>query len=96
MLTLSLNFTARRLISLNKALVLDTQVLDLVVTLLELDLHLMALILSSLVFTKEDIFMNLDLLFTLFHRHFKLIFPVLETVNFVSTGVHLLTEALNF
>ena len=67
MLTLSFNFTTRRLISLNKALILDTKVLDLVVALLELDLHLMALILGSLIFTNEDVLVNLNLFLTLFH-----------------------------
>ena len=67
MLTLSLNFTTGRLISLNKALILDTKVLDLVVALLELDLHLMALIFGSLIFTNEDVLVNLNLFLTLFH-----------------------------
>ena len=67
MLALGLNFTTGRLISLNKALILDTKVLDLVVALLELDLHLMALILGSLIFTNEDVLVNLDLFLTLFH-----------------------------
>ena len=67
MLTLGLNFTTGRLISLNKALILDTKVLDLVVALLELDLHLMALILGSLIFTNEDVLVNLNLFLTLFH-----------------------------
>ena len=67
MLALGLNFTTGRLISLNKALILDTKVLDLVVALLELDLHLMALILGSLIFTNENVLVNLDLFLTLFH-----------------------------
>ena len=67
MLALGLNFTTGRLISLNKALILDTKVLDLVVALLELDLHLMALIFGSLIFTNEDVLVNLDLFLTLFH-----------------------------
>ena len=67
MLTLGFNFTTGRLISLNKALILDTKVLDLVVALLELDLHLMALILGSLIFTNENVLVNLDLFLTLFH-----------------------------
>ena len=67
MLTLGLNFTTGRLISLNKALILDTKVLDLVVALLELDLHLMALIFGSLIFTNEDVLVNLNLFLTLFH-----------------------------
>ena len=67
MLALGLNFTTGRLISLNKALILDTKVLDLVVALLELDLHLMALILGSLIFTNENVLVNLNLFLTLFH-----------------------------
>ena len=96
MLTLSLNFTTGRLIPLDKALILDAEVLDLVVTLLELDLHLMALILSSLLLADKDVLVNLDFLLTLLHRHLELILPVLETVDFVSSGVNLFTEALNF
>ena len=67
MLTLGFNFTTGRLISLNKAFILDTKVLDLVVALLELDLHLMALIFGSLIFTNEDVLVNLNLFLTLFH-----------------------------
>ena len=95
MLALGLDFTTGRLIPLNKALILNAKVLDLVVALLELDLYLMALILGSLIFTDKDVLVNLDLLLALFHRHFKLILPILETVDFVSASVNLLTETLN-
>ena len=67
MLALGLDFTTGRLIPLNKALILDAKVLDLVVTLLELDLYLMALIFGSFIFTNEDVLVNLNLFLTLFH-----------------------------
>ena len=94
-LTLSLYFSRTRLIALNEALVLNTKVLHLVVALLELNLDLMALLLSSLEFTDQDVLVDLDLLLTLLHRHLKLILAILKTVDFVSALVDLLTQALN-
>ena len=48
MLTLGLDFTTAGLIALNKALVLNTQVLNFIVTLLKLNFNLMAFFFCSL------------------------------------------------
>lgn len=67
MLTRGLNFTTARLMLLYESLVLDAEVLDFVVTLLQLNLDLVALFLSSLQLADQDVFVDLDLLLTLFH-----------------------------
>ena len=94
-LTLSFNFTATGLIALDEALVFDAQVLDLIVSLLELNFHLVALLFCSFQLTDQDVFMNLDFFLTLFHGHLKLVFSVLKAVDFICTSIDLLAKALN-
>ena len=67
MLTLSLNLARTGLVALYETLVLDAQVLNFVVALLELDLYLMTLLLSSFQLANKDVLVNLDFLFTLLH-----------------------------
>ena len=95
MLALCLNFAAAGLVPLDQTLVLDPQVLYLVVTLLQLDLDLVAFLFSSLELTDQNIFMDLDFLLTLFHGHFQLIFSVLKSIDLVRASIDLLSEALD-
>ena len=95
MLALSLHFTTAGLVALDETLVLDAQVLDFVVSLLELDLDLVALLFSRLQLADQDVLVHLDLLFTLLHGHFKLILSILKTVDFVSASVDFLAETLD-
>lgn len=67
MLTLSLNLARTGLVALYETLVLDAQVLNFVVALLELDLYLVTLLLSSFQLANKDVLVNLDFLFTLLH-----------------------------
>jgi len=66
-LTLSLNLARTGLVALYETLVLDAQVLNFVVALLELDLYLVTLLLSSFQLANKDVLVNLDFLFTLLH-----------------------------
>ncbi len=93
--TLSLDFTTAALISLDETLVLDSEVLDLVVALLQLNLDLMALLLSCLQLTDQDVLVHLDFFLTLLHGHLELILAILETVDLVSACVDFLTQALD-
>ena len=94
-LTLGLDFATAGLVTLDEALVLDAKVLDLVVALLELNLDLVALLLSSLQLTDKDVLVHLDFLFALLHGHLQLVLSVLKAVHFVSTSVDFLAQALD-
>ena len=95
MLALRLNFAAARLVALDETLVFDPQVLHLVVALLKLNLNLVAFLFCRLQLTDQDVFMHLDLLFTLLHRHLQLILSVLKAVDLVSSSVDFFAKTLN-
>ena len=84
------------MISLDETLVLNPQVLNFIVTLLELDLDLVAFLLGSLQLANQYVFVHLDFFLTLFHGHFKLILSIFETIDLVCTSVDFFTQALNF
>ena len=95
MLTHSLNFTGRGLRFLDKTLILNSQVLDLVLSELELNSYFVALLLSGLELTDEDVLVNLDLFFSLLHAHLQLILSVLQTIDAVGLNVYSVSEFLD-
>lgn len=62
---------------------------------MQLYLDLVAFFFGSLKLADENVLVDLDLLFALFHRHFKLVLPVLEAVDFVSARVNFFAQTLN-
>jgi len=94
-LTLGFDFARARLVALDEALILDAQVLHLVVPLLQLDLDFVAFFLRRLQLANEDVFVHLDLFFTLLHGHLELVLAVLVAVDFIGTQIHLLAQALD-
>ena len=95
MLAHSLNFTGRGLRFLDKTLILNSQVLDLVLSELKLNSYFVALLLSSLELTNEDVLVNLDLLFSLLHAHLQLILSVLQTIDAIGLNVYCVSEFLD-
>ena len=95
MLTYSLNFTGRGLRFLDKTLILNSQVLDLVLSELELNSYFVALLLSGLELTDEDVLVNLDLFFSLLHAHLQLILSVLKTIDAIGLNVYSVSEFLD-
>ena len=87
-----LNLSATGLILANKTFVFDSQVLDHVGSLLQLDLNLMLLGLSSLQLRYQDILVDLDFSFTLLHGHLKLVLSILETKDLICLFMHFLLK----
>ena len=88
MFSIGLDVARARLVPLAKALVFDAQVLHLLLSHLQFISNLVTFLLSSLLLRFENVFVDLDFLFTLLHRHLKLVFAVLETVYTIGHNVH--------
>lgn len=86
-LSVSFDISRAGLITLDKTFVLNPEILDLLGSQLQFDSNLVALLFSSLLFTFEDVLMDLDLLFTFVHGHLELVLTVLQSVNSVSGNV---------
>ena len=81
---------------MDEAFVFNSQVLDLVLSELQLNGDLVALFFSSLEFTDKDVLVDLDLLFSLLHTHLQLVLSVLEAVDTVSLDIDGVSELFNF
>jgi hypothetical protein len=81
---------------LDEAFVFNSQVLDLVLSELQLNGDLVTLFFSSLEFTDKDVLVDLDLLFSLLHTHLQLVLSVLEAVDTVSLDIDGVSELFNF
>lgn len=66
---------------LDQSLILDLQVLNLGLSLCQLDGNLVPLILGCLILCQQDILVHLDLLLPLLHGHLHLVLLVLEGVD---------------
>jgi hypothetical protein len=81
---------------LDEAFVFNSQVLDLVLSELQLNGNLVTLFFSSLELTDKDVLVDLDLLFSLLHTHLQLVLSVLEAVDTVSLDIDGVSELFNF
>jgi hypothetical protein len=88
--------TRRALVTLAKAFVFNSKVLDQTFLHGQLNGHLMAFGIGSFHFGNKDILVDLNFLLTFFHGHLELVLAVLKTVNLISFHVDGVTELFDF
>jgi len=88
--------TRRALVTLAKAFVFNSKVLDQTFLHGQLNRHLMTFGIGSFHFGNKDILVNLNFLLTLFHGHLELVLAVLKTVHLISFHIDGVTELFDF
>ncbi len=94
MFAVSFDFPTGRLVAHAKTLILNPEILDLLLSDLQLHGHLVPFLLSSLFFTFENILVHLNLLFALLHAHFQLVLSVFQAINMVCFHIDSVSQVL--
>ena len=89
-----LYFPTAGLTLLHKTFVFDSQVLDFIFPELKLHSDLVPLLLRCLLLRNQDIFVHLNLLFSLLHAHLQLVLPILKTIHSICLHIHSVSQLL--